>query len=205
VIAAVLLVLGATAPPEPTYLVERVVTVGGEVRRTSVFRNGVVVFVVQKPGEAKRVMRQPLTEVELSVITQIAEESYADLARFSSVGQAPGEGRVELRLAPIGRQPLILQYNVSGVPPMAAARVGQALDGLESTLARLGASREDLREWVPKVGERVKLEDGRIVLVLEVLPNGDRLLVRAQVGQGPASIFLSDEELRRMALRRVGN
>ncbi len=204
-IAAVLLVLGAVALAEPTYLVERVVTVGGEVRRTSVFRHGVAAFSTERSGEAKRVVRQPLTEVELSVITQIAEESYADLARFDSVGQAPGEGRVELRLAPVGRQPLVVRYKVSGVPPMGAARIGQALDGLESTLARLGASREDLRGWVPKVGDRVELEDGRIVLVLEVLPDGDRLLVRAQVGQGPASIFLSDEELRRMALRRVGN
>jgi hypothetical protein len=203
VIAVLLLVLGATAPAEPTYLVERIITMGGEVRRTSVFRQGVAVVSIERPGSAKRIVRQPLTEVELSVFTQIAEESYVELGRLVSLGQALGEGRVELRLAPVGKDPLIVRYPISGVPPMAAVRVGQALDGLEAALTRLRVSREDLRDWVPSLGDRVELEDGRIVEVLEVLPDGDRLLVRAQIGEGPASIFVSAEDLRRMALRRI--
>jgi hypothetical protein len=203
VIAAVLLALAAAAPPDPTYLIERVVTIPGAVRRTSVFRNGVAVFVVQNPGEAKRVLRQPLTEVELSVLVQVVEDGYADLARVDGGGQAPVEGSVEMRLAPVGRPPLTLHYPVSAVLPFAAARISQALDGLEANLVRLGGTREDLREWVPKVGDRVVLEDGRTVLVLEAMPAGDRLVLRLQIGDGPASVFMNDDELRNKALRRV--
>jgi len=202
-IAAALLVLAAAAPPEPTYLIERVVTMSGVVRRTSVFRDGVAVFSTEGTGGGKRVVRQPLTEVELAAFAQIADESYSDLARLDTLGQAPGEGRVELRIAPVGKAPLIVRYAVTGVPVLAVARIGQALDGLETDMAQLRASREDLRGWIPRVGDRVELEDGRIAQVLEVLPDGKRLLVRAQIGGGPASIFVSDEELRRLALRRI--
>ena len=51
--------------------------------------------------------------------------------------------------------------------------------------------------------ERLELEDGRTGQVIEVLPNGSGFLVRVQIGTGPASIFVSDEELRRIAVRRI--
>ncbi|HLE61300.1 MAG TPA: hypothetical protein VI700_07170 [Thermoanaerobaculaceae bacterium] len=202
-IAAVVLVAAAAAPAEPTYIVERVVTVGAEVRRTSVFRNGVAVVVREKAGEEKRVLRQPLTEIELQVLTQIVDESYPDLARFGSVGQSPVEGMVDLRLAPPGREPLVARFPLAGVQVMGAARIGQALDGLEARMTRPGGIHEDLRDWQPNVGDWLELEDGRVVQVIEVLPNGPSFLVRAQIGTGPASIFTSDEELRRMAVRRI--
>lgn len=202
-IAAVVLVAAAVAAADPTYIVERVVTVGGEVRRTSVFRNGVAVVVREKAGEEKRVLRQPLTEIELRVLTQIVDESYPDLARFGSVGQSPVEGMVDLRLAPPGRELLVARFPLAGVQVMGAARIGQALDGLEARMTRPGGIHEDLRDWQPNVGDWLELEDGRVVQVMEVLPNGPNLLVRAQIGNGPASIFASDEELRRMAVRRI--
>ena len=87
---------------------------------------------------------------------------------------------------------------------MAASRLTQALDGLEARLTRVNVTREDLRDWEPTIGDRVELEDGRTVEVLDFLISGETVLIRAQVGEGPASIFLSAEELRRRALRRVG-
>jgi hypothetical protein len=171
VIAAVVLVAAAAAT-EPSYIVERVVTVAGEVRRTSVFRNGVAVVVHEKPGEDKRVLRQPLTEVEL-------------------------------RLAPPGREPLVVRFPLTGVPATGAARIGQSLDGLELRMTSPGGIREDLRGWQPAVGQWLDLEDGRTGQVIEVLLNGSGFLVRVQIGTGPASIFVSDEELRRIAVRRI--
>jgi hypothetical protein len=203
VIAAVVLLVAATAAPEPSYIVERVLTVGGETRRISIFRNGVAAVVREKAGEEKHLLRQPLTEVELQVLTQIVEESYPDLARLGTPGQSPVEGSVELRLAPRGREPLVMRFPPTGVQAMGAARIGQALDGLEARMTRPGGIREDLREWRPTVGDWLELEDGRTVQVIEVLPNGPGVLVRAQIGNGPASIFVNDQELRRIAVRRV--
>jgi hypothetical protein len=204
VIAALALALvAATAAPEPTYFVERVVTMGGEVRRTSVFRNGMAVVVRERQGERKHLVRQRLTDIELQVIVQVTEEAYPDLARFSSPGQGPGLGTVELRLAPPEKQPLIVRFPAGTVLVLGAARLGQALDGLEARMSRFAGTREDLSAWQPKVGEWVELEDGRIVQVLEVLPNPPGQVVRLQIADGPASVFMSDDELRRRAVRRV--
>lgn len=202
-IASVVLLMAAATTPEPSYIVERVVTVGGETRRISIFRNGVAAVTRERPGEEKLLLRQPLTDVELQVLTQIVEESYPDLARLGSQGQSPVAGNVELRLAPVGREPLVVRFPPTAVQALGAARIGQALDGLEERMTRPGGIREDLREWQPGVGDWLELEDGRTVQIIEVLPNGPGFLVRAQIGNGPASIFVSDEELRRMAVRRV--
>jgi hypothetical protein len=200
---AALFLVAAAAAADPTYVVERVVTVGGEVRRTSVFRNGVAVVAREKAGEKKRVLRQPLNEIELQVLTQIVEESYPDLTRFGSVSQSPVEGMVDLRLAPPGREPLTLRFPLSGVQSLGVARIGQALDGLEARMTGPGGIREDLRGWQPNVGDWLELEDGRVGQVIEVAPNGPDFLVRVEIGTGPASIFVSDEELRRITVRRI--
>jgi hypothetical protein len=193
----------AVATPEPTYIVERVVTMGGEVRRTSVFRDGMAVVVRKRQGEHQHLVRQRLADIELQVIAQVTEEAYPDLVRFASPGQGPGLGTVELRLAPPGKQPLTVRFPAGTVAVLGAARLGQALDGIEARMSRFGGAYEDLRDWQPEVGEWVELEDGRVVQVLEVLSSPPGQIVRLQIGDGPASVFMSDDELRRLAVRRI--
>ena len=204
-LAALVMVAAATPTPAatPSYLVERVVTVGAGTTRVSVFRNGFAVLSRGVAGEQPAVVRQALTDVELQVLTQVVEECYPDLARFPAMGQAPVGGTVDLRMAPVGRDPLALRFPVTAAPGVAASRLTQALDALEERLARTSAAREDLREWEPKIGERVELEDGRTVEIVDIVSTNDKPVVRAQIGEGPASIFLGVEELRRLAVRRV--
>ncbi len=203
-IAALLFLVAGAASPEPTYVVERVVTVGGAVTRISLFRNGMAVLSRTSAGEAQPVVRQPLTPVEVRVLTQVVEECYPELERFAGLGGAPGDATIELRLAPRDRAPLSVRLPLNGVPSVGAARLGKALDGLEARLTRTNVSREDLSDWQPAVGDRAQLEDGRIVEVLDVVVTGNTVTVHVRVGDGPASLFLSDSDLRRMALRRVG-
>ncbi|HVN76927.1 MAG TPA: hypothetical protein VMT19_11455 [Thermoanaerobaculaceae bacterium] len=202
-IAAIVLALAAATPAPPTYVVERVVTQGQSSTRVSVFRNGVAVLARGGPGTTPSVVRQPLTDVELRVIEQVVAECYPDLARFAGMGEAPVAGCVELRLAPADREALVVRFPVSAAPGFAASRLTQALDALERRLAKTAVTREDLRGWEPKVGERVELEDGRVVEIVDVMSAGDKVVVQAQVGDGPASIFVSADDLRRMAVRRV--
>jgi hypothetical protein len=119
------------------------------------------------------------------------------------VSQSPVEGMVDLRLAPPGREPLTLRFPLSGVQSLGVARIGQALDGLEARMTGPGGIREDLRGWQPNVGDWLELEDGRVGQGIEVAPNGPDFLVRVEIGTGPASIFVSDEELRRITVRRI--
>ncbi len=203
-IGAFVLALAVSAAPDPTYVVERVVNLNGSVTRVSVFRNGVAVLARRSAGQAENVIRQPLSKVELQVIEQVVEESYRELERFDSAGaDTPGPGKVELRVAPAGRTPLRLRYSVATAPSLALARLTQALDGLEARLVQTRVTREDLSGWEPAPGDRVELEDGRVVEVLSVTPAPDRIVVHVQVGEGPASFFVTDEELRRLAVRRV--
>lgn len=175
----------------------------GAVTRVSVFRNGVAVLARRRAGEAESIVRQPLSKVEMQVVTQVAEECYPDIARSAGLGDTPGPGEVELRLAPPGRTPLLVRYAVTAAPSLAMARLAQALDGLEARLVATKVTREDLSAWEPAAGDRVDLEDGRTVEVLSVMPNPDGTVVHVRVGDGPATFFLTDVELRRLAVRKV--
>jgi hypothetical protein len=197
-IAALALVAAVT----PTYVVERVANVAGEVRRVSVYRDGSAALV-RTVGAEKSVARQTLAQVELDALTQIVGESYDDLARFASFREVPGTEAVELRLAPPGRDALTVRLAGAAVPALASVRLLRALDDLEARLTLGRSEREDLRVWLPQVGERVELEDGRIAEVVEVLEANETQVVRVRVNDGPLNVFYPLAELRRLAVRRV--
>ncbi|MBI4916738.1 MAG: hypothetical protein HY825_12895 [Acidobacteria bacterium] len=194
---------GPAAVPAPTYLVERVVTVHATVRRLSVFRDGTIVLVHRPAAGEPTVVNVRLEPVELRVVAQVVEESYGELLRRERIPDSLGDGWVELRLAPIDRPPLIVRLPMSGAPSYGAARLEKALDELETRLASGRPARENLALWMPEVGERVELEDGRTVEVTELFDSGDGPLARVKVGEGPVTLFLTLDELRRTAVRRV--
>lgn len=195
------LLLAQSAPP--TYVVERIVTRSGESRRVSVFRDGLAVVVIRTPEREPHLIRLALDQTEFDVIRQVAEEGHRTLQASSGEFHAPGAAAVELRLAPPGRAPLTIRFPLASVPSHGAARVMQALDNLESRLLNDVPGRENLSAWRPVVGDRVLMDDGSLAEVTEMLDSTDGLLVRLRLGQGPASIYLSVEELRRRAVKRV--
>ncbi|HUK12681.1 MAG TPA: hypothetical protein VLW17_05205 [Thermoanaerobaculaceae bacterium] len=199
---AALLAVEASSPP-PSYVVERLVTVGDQTRRLSVFRDGAAVLSSGPEHGERRVVRQTLGAVEQGVIAQVVAECYADVARFPTVGEAPGAGTVELRLAPAGKPALDVVVPLTAARTLGVARLVQALDNLEARLARETRSREDLSAWEPAVGERVELEDGRVVEVVELLDADDKRLVLVRIGDSPSTIFMPEDELRRVAVRRI--
>jgi len=203
VISVLLSTLLAVAAPVPTYLVERVVTAPGQSRRLSVYRDGWAALVREQPGEEKSVVWRQLGEVELRVISQVVEECYPELADGQTqVGILMGSS-VELRVAPPDKPPVTMRFPLGAVTNLVTTRLGQALDGLERALATERVTREDLREWVPSVGDVVVLEDGRRVRVVEELESDAGQILRLVVGDGPANVFMSVAELRRAAVRKV--
>ena len=97
-----------------------------------------------------------------------------------------GAGSVELRLAPPGQAPLVFRlrrrcgtFGCHG-PPHAT------LDALEERILSGKPPAEDLRLWEPRSGERVELEDGRVVDILDVMGTArGGLAVRFRVGDSP--------------------
>lgn len=192
----------ATAPP-PTYLVERVVTTIGGARRVSVYRDGTAVLVTTVPGNPPQVRKQRLGPAELRALIQTINESYTDLQREGSMGDAPGANTVEWRLAPPDRPVFRLRLPFAGVPMLAAARLARALDDVERKIVEGGPEREDFSAWEPEQGERVELADGRVVEVLETLSGTLGLVVRVRAADALTSEFFDLAELRRQAVRRV--
>ncbi len=198
--AALLVVLVAGSPP--SYLVERVVTTGTETRRLSVFRDGVAVLATGA-GEQRRVVRLGLEPVELRSLLQLLDECAGELGTLPPAVPRPGEGSVELRLAPPEREPVVVRHSLAEVPSAAEARLTQALDAIETLLAARQPGWEDLRGWQPAVGDVVELDDRRVVRVVELLAGSETPLARVMVGDGPLTIVFAVDELRRHAVRRV--
>jgi hypothetical protein len=200
--AALLLVLAAAAAP-PTYLVERVVSADGGVRRVSVFRDGTAVLAWSNQGAAKTVRTRHLTEPELAVLAQVVRECYAELKKGGAMGEGLGSAFVELRLAPVDLEPMTVRYSLAAVPMLVADRLARAVDEIETLLLTGKPEREDLREWQPQLDEWIELDDGRIVKIIETMKAGESQLYRLQIGNGPLTISMVEEELRRLAARRV--
>ncbi len=199
---ALALVLALAASP-PTYLAERVVTIGQQTRRVSVFRDGTAVVALRDGLGEPKVVRQVLHGLELKVLLQVLDECYDDLAHLRPSEDAPGGSWVEWRIAPPGREPLVVRVPQAGTPLAFVVRLAQALDGIENRLLQDPGGREDLATWAPRVGERVLLVDGRTVQVRSIEDSSVGVLVGVQVVDNPISQVFTLDELRRQAVRRV--
>ncbi len=199
-LAALVLALAVTPP---TYIAERIVTIGEETRRVSVFRDGTAV-VARRDGLAEpTVIRQRLNQIELQVVIRVVDECYEELRRLRPPGYAPGGSWIELRLAPPGREAFTVRLPAAGTPHAAVVRIAQALDGVENRLTSYPGDREDLGQWIPAVGERVRLVDGRVVDIGSVTDSNVGPLIAVKVVDNPVSQVFTLEELRRIAVARV--
>lgn len=187
----------------PTYLVERIVTVGEDSRSLSVFRDGIVVLLRRAGGTVVEELRRELSVVEQDAIGRVVAECAAELDRAGVLDGGPGSGTLLLRLAPPGREPRSWTLPLAAVPNLATARLSGALDELERALVQQRARRDELEAWHAAPGDRLELEDGRTVTILELRDTDSGTVARVQVGAGPLTFFAGTDELRRMAVRRI--
>ncbi|MCU0293083.1 MAG: hypothetical protein MUF10_14000 [Thermoanaerobaculaceae bacterium] len=198
----VALVLAAT--PEPSYLVERVVRVEGQTRRVTLFRDGTAVLLRRDGAGNEDLRHVQVGSLVYGQIEQVVREVYPEMTEFATMGNGPGTGTVELRLAPPGIATLVFRLAVASSPSAATARLGATLDALEERIIAGKAPPEDLRLWEPRVGERVEMDDGRVVTILDVMgtaSGGGVVWIRA--GSSMMRESLDVEDLRRRAVRRV--
>lgn len=202
-VALVCLMLLA-APSEPSYVVERIVRIGGEVRRVTLFRDGVGVVHTRAADGEQTLHHAPVGELVSRQVEQVVREVYPEMQRFVAMGQGPRGGEVELRLAPPGLEPRIVRLSLQTAPSAATARLSATLDALEERILKDLAPAEDLQEWEPRIGERIELDDRTILTVLDVFDSAaGGQTVRLRQGNAPVSLFMDLNELRRRAVRRV--
>jgi hypothetical protein len=199
-VAALVLALAVTPP---SHIAERIVTIGQETRRVSVFRDGTAVVALRDGLAEPTVIRQRLNQIELQVVIQVVNECYEELRRLRPPEYAPGGSWVELRLAPPGREAFTVRLPAAGTPLAAVVRIAQALDGVENRLTSFPGDREDLSQWIPAAGERVRLVDGRVVDIGSVTDSSVGPLIGVRVVDNPVGQVFTLEELRRVAVARV--
>ena len=199
-VAALVLAL-AVAPS--TYIAERIVTIGQETRRVSVFRVGTAVVALRDGLGEPTVIRQRLSQIELQVVIQVVDECYEELRRMRPPAYAPRGSGGGLRRAPTGREACRGRLPAAGTPVAAVVRIAQALDGVENRLISFPGDREDLSQWFPAVGERLRLVDGRVVDIRSVTDRSAGPLVGVQVVDNPVSQVFTLDQLRRSAAGRV--
>ncbi|HNX50858.1 MAG TPA: hypothetical protein PLS53_03585 [Thermoanaerobaculaceae bacterium] len=192
------------APPEPSYLVERLVRVDGQTRRVTLFRDGNGVVVVRDAAGGEDLRHTEVGGLILGQIEQVVREVYPELAKFTSMGEGQGEGAVELRLAPPGETPMLLRLQDNVMPSSAMARLTATLNGLEERILAGKPPAEDLSDWEPIDGEQAEMGDGRIITVLETIGTaGGGVVVRIRFGDSPTSEFVELVDLRHRAVRRL--
>lgn len=196
---ALLLAVAAAAPP--TYLVERVTSDDRGSIRLTVFRDRMAVLARRAGLEEPQVTLVRLDEVEYRVVAQVVEECYDDLARSAPPDGVLGGAITEVRLAPPAQPPIVVRLSSTAVRLLAAGRLERALDELERRIEQTPVGAEDLSDWEPRVGERVRLADGREGKVKALLPSSAGVLV--QLDLGPVSEFVPLPELRRKVVNRL--
>lgn len=196
--------LALATPPEPTYLVERIVLIGSETQRVTLFRDGTGVLVRRDGAGHEDLRHVQVGELVYGQIEQVVRDVYPEMTKFATMGEGPGGGSVELRLAPPELVPLVFRLAVAASPSAATARLGATLDALEERILTGKAPPEDLRLWEPRSGERVELDDGRVVTILDVMATasgGGVVWFRGDSNLMNESLDV--EDLRRRAVRRV--
>ena len=202
--ALLALVLMLAVPPEPSYLVERIAQVGGKTQRVTLFRDGTGVLVRRDGAGAEDLRHVQVGSLVYGQIEQVVREVYPKMTEFTTMGDGPGGGTVELRLAPPGMAPRLFRFAVAASPSAATAQLVATLDALEERLLTGKAPPEDLRQWEPRVGEQVELDDGRVVTILDIMGTArGGGVVWFQAGSTMMRESLDVEDLRRKAVRRV--
>jgi len=187
----------------PSYLVERLATIDGTAQRISVFRDGTAALVRRKPSAEADVVEHRLGVTEQQVMTQVVSECYAELQEYVPEGEDRGSEWVELRLAPPDREPRVIRFPSGSLRSLNAGRLSRALDDLEMELKSDRNRRDDLSTWQPEVGQRLLMEDGRVLEVSELIEASGGVVYHMTVIGAPASQFWSLDELRRRGSRLV--
>lgn len=196
---ALLLAVAAIAPP--TYLVERVTSDEQGSIRLTVFRDRMAVLARRAGPADPAVTQVRLDELEYRVVAQVVEECYGELARSGQAEGVLGGATTEVRLAPVDKPPIVVKLSSTSARLLAAARLERALDELQRRIEQTPAGAEDLSDWEPRVGERVRLADGREGKVAALLPASVGVLVQLDIG--PVSEYFPLDELRRKAVKRI--
>jgi len=172
---AVFFAVAVGSPTElraPAVIVERHLHRPGSLIRITLFDNRMAVTTVREGSQ--QVFFRQLTlppeeyKVYLEVFTAVAET--AGIEAIPRLGGGQIEAFVRLNVP--GSPARTFRYSPRRMLDLPTTRLIKALDDLETRVAEVSPSHEALRQWTPRVGDRVRLFSGAIAAVSDIAPDG---------------------------------
>ena len=192
ILSFMLSVVAATATGEaPVAVVERIVIQGEVATRVSMFSNRVVVATVRRDGEQDFMRRITLPEEQYMVYLATFLTNAEELGQNpidSAISTSQAEVFVSLHVGPDA--PRSIRFSPMSVVSLPLARIQGALDDLQLQVFEASPSKEALRTWKPRKGDRVELMNGTSAVVVEVWDDGllilehDQTYVRESIAPG---------------------
>ena len=178
-LAWVLIALAAasTRAQAPDPIAERFVTYRGRTTRTTLFENRSVVVSISEGGKQGFVGRITLDEEDFAVykgIIAVSAEALGESPVSSQVETAEASVMLVLHIGPDA--PRLLRFSPMAAVSLPLSRIEGALDDLQEQVLTASPSAEEMRTWVPKKGDRVRLFSGAYAVVVEVWEDGSVVL-----------------------------
>lgn len=156
----------------PMVLVERVLTIGRNITRITLFDNRVAVTTVRENGKQVFFRKWTFAETEYQIYLKALAGCVpkAGLTRHENVDSPNTIASVSMHLK--GMAERSFTYSPFQVQDISSARLISVLDDIQERVRSMPPSAEELQFWQPKEGDRVELYNGSFARVDEVRETG---------------------------------
>ena len=172
-LAVMTLIVATAIAQAPAPVAERVVTERNLATRVTLFTNGVIVVSMRRDGRQDFLRHITLPDDQYMVYLVAFQKNAEELGKepiSSDVSTSTAVVQLTLHIGP--EAPRLLRFSPMAVVSLPLSRIQGALDDLERIVLEANPSTEEIRNWIPRPGDRVQLMTGGFATVIEVLPEG---------------------------------
>jgi len=156
----------------PSVLVERILTLGKQRTRISLFDNRVAVVTIRENGKQVFFRMWTLSSIEYDAYVKAFGTSISDAGlKERDIVEAPGADAL-IHLGFPGYPEREFHYSPLQILDLPTGRLISILDDLEKRISSIAPSAEELQHWQPEEGDRVELYNGMIARVEELREGG---------------------------------
>ncbi len=177
-------VLGpATESSVPNAVIERFVDTAVHRVRVTMFDNRVVVVSVREGEDRVLFRKATLSETEYSIYIAAINEWLPKLSPQDYAASIQGMNASGRLVAAVDADDVIdVNYSPMQAPDQALGRLNAIVDDLQARVMRSHPAEEEMRNWEPRVGDRVELMIGGFAEVIRLRETGVIVLRHDETG-----------------------
>lgn len=172
-------------PTVPSPVIERIVRMPTRdgLFRITLFDNRVAVAAVSERGSQVLVRKRTLSpESYVGYLASVTADRPALAELDSDAERLEGGGTGEIIVYGPDDEKLVVRYPVIATHPLPLARVVAMLDDLQQLVLATNPAHDAVMEWVPEVGDRVRMVSGQTATVSRTEEDGTIFVVYDEVG-----------------------